>query len=310
MTLPKSKKNRAPTLEKAALHFSSAVKNFENDDYQGTIDQAKSMVEELDRAVEELHRDYAQSLLTHRLTTLPADKSQIEKAQHETKPNAEELIAVLLHLEKHLLTLTKEYARLHPTPPVIEIWVRKNQKIVIPSIAAILLMVFGLVGWHRWESNRKGLLGSYFRDVNLASFVGSHVDPCVNFKWGRRPAWKHGKNSNYSIRWDGYLFAPGDDEYELLTKSDDGVRLYLDNHLLIDNWTTHAETMNRASVDLKRGYHRIKIEYFQKGGPASIRLYWKTKNELRPEIISPEFLVPSRELLKSNVPVFEDQRPL
>ena len=58
--------------------------------------------------------------------------------------------------------------------------------------------------------------------------------------------------------------------------SDDGVRLWLDGRLLIDNWTEHGPQMdssNRVHLEEEKTYD-IRLEYFQGPGGSVIRLYW------------------------------------
>ena len=45
---------------------------------------------------------------------------------------------------------------------------------------------------------------------------------------------------NFSVRWSGQVLAPVTGTYTFTTTSDDGVRLYVNGQLLIDNWTDHA----------------------------------------------------------------------
>ena len=43
--------------------------------------------------------------------------------------------------------------------------------------------------------------------------------------------------------------------------------------LLIDEWQAQAATYS-ADLALNRGYHRIRLEYYEEGGLAAIRLNW------------------------------------
>ncbi len=68
---------------------------------------------------------------------------------------------------------------------------------------------------------------------------------------------------NYSIRWTGHLKVETAGKYQLMTNADDGVRVFLDDELVIDDFTDHAPRMREVELPLKRGEHRIKVEYFQ-----------------------------------------------
>jgi beta-glucosidase len=54
--------------------------------------------------------------------------------------------------------------------------------------------------------------------------------------------------------------------------TDDGVRLYLDDALVIDDWHTHGETLNTFGTHLQAGTpHKIRLEYFESTGTATVR---------------------------------------
>lgn len=59
--------------------------------------------------------------------------------------------------------------------------------------------------------------------------------------------------------------------YEIRTRSDDGVRVFVDDRKVIDNWTWHAPTLDRARVELG-GAHRIRVEHFEIDGHATLSL--------------------------------------
>jgi MSHA biogenesis protein MshQ len=62
---------------------------------------------------------------------------------------------------------------------------------------------------------------------------------------------------NFSARWTGKVKAPITGSITFSTVSDDGVRLWIDNNLIIDNWTVHGDTTNTASpVTLTGGRYR------------------------------------------------------
>ena len=83
-------------------------------------------------------------------------------------------------------------------------------------------------------------------------------------------------SSNFSVRWTGQLLAPVSGGYVLQTRSDEGVRVWLNGRLVIDNWTAHQLAADfSASVQLVAGQrYDLKVEYFQLSGPASVRLLW------------------------------------
>jgi len=58
--------------------------------------------------------------------------------------------------------------------------------------------------------------------------------------------------------------------YELRTISDDGLRVWVDDDRVIDHWTSHESAVDAAPI--AAGRRRLKIEYFELGGFAELRV--------------------------------------
>lgn len=68
---------------------------------------------------------------------------------------------------------------------------------------------------------------------------------------------------DYSIRWSGTFTVPKSGRYSLVTQSDDGIRVYVDGKLWIDDFTVHAPRGQTEVIELTKGKHELKVEYFQ-----------------------------------------------
>lgn len=126
-----------------------------------------------------------------------------------------------------------------------------------------------------------GLKGEYFGDTKFQKKLFERIDTVVNFKSKEelninRPAGVPGLNENFSIRWTGRLKVDVTGVYKISTTSDDGVRLFLNDKLLIDNWSAHPATVNTAEVNLVAGQVcDVKLEYYQGPAKAAIQLQWE-----------------------------------
>ncbi len=60
--------------------------------------------------------------------------------------------------------------------------------------------------------------------------------------------------------------------YRVAITSDDGVALRVDGNLVVENWTWHAATLDRAEFALGGGAHAFELEYFQVDGPSALVL--------------------------------------
>jgi hypothetical protein len=61
-------------------------------------------------------------------------------------------------------------------------------------------------------------------------------------------------------------------KYDVRTTSDDGVRLWIDGKPVIENWTWHGPTEDRAEVRLEKGSHTLRLEHFEIDGVAQLQL--------------------------------------
>ena len=58
--------------------------------------------------------------------------------------------------------------------------------------------------------------------------------------------------------------------YDLLVTSDDGIRVWLDDKLVLEDWTIHGPKDDRVPIDA--GAHRLRVEYFQNTGAAALHI--------------------------------------
>jgi hypothetical protein len=67
--------------------------------------------------------------------------------------------------------------------------------------------------------------------------------------------------------------------------SDDGARLWVDDTLLINRWRGGPYTETSADVYLSEGIHRLRLDYYEDGGDAKVRLKWTTVAVCAPGVI-------------------------
>ena len=139
-------------------------------------------------------------------------------------------------------------------------------------------------------SSEQGLKGEYFRGRDFAGAPAlTRVDPRIAFRWDRGAPTDdlaaRGEMSNeqalpgdnFSVRWTGQLLPPTSGKYELVVGANDGVRLYLDDKLIVDGWETNERVRSHSvNVDLQAGRaYKVKLEYFEDIRDAEIRLGWR-----------------------------------
>ena len=125
-----------------------------------------------------------------------------------------------------------------------------------------------------------GLLGEYFNNQNLTSRFLFRTDDTINFDWGTgTPATGMGADT-FSVRWTGQIEAEFNETYTFRTTSDDGVRLWVDGQLIIDQWNDHAPTAHTGAIALQAGVLTdIRMEYYENTGGAVAQLQWSSASQ-------------------------------
>ena len=115
--------------------------------------------------------------------------------------------------------------------------------------------------------------GEYFNNKTLSgSPTFTRDDSAINFDWGSGGPGNGLGSDNFSARWTRTLnFQAGN--YTFTTTGDDGVRLWVNNHLLIDKWFDQPATNYSGSIYLS-GNVPLKMEYYENGGLAAAKLVW------------------------------------
>lgn len=114
--------------------------------------------------------------------------------------------------------------------------------------------------------------GQYFNNVALSG-APSYVrdDSEINFQWGMGSPGAPLPPDNFSVRWDTRKQFPGGTHQFSIT-SDDGARVWVDGTLLIDAWYDRPPTTSSATRSLAPGPHEVRVEYYERGGNASVVL--------------------------------------
>jgi len=121
-----------------------------------------------------------------------------------------------------------------------------------------------------------GFEGQYFVNQDLTGASIVRTDPTIDFDWpaGTQP---HPSipDDHFSVRWRGLIEPHTTDPYTFTTSSDDGVRLWIDGVLVIDNWTDHALVDDSATVQMTAGQkYLVVMEYYESSVGGTAKLTW------------------------------------
>ncbi|MGN9844019.1 PA14 domain-containing protein [Nonomuraea sp. H19] len=126
--------------------------------------------------------------------------------------------------------------------------------------------------------DQQGLSATYFDNADLTAPKVTRIDPGVNFDWGMNAPDPAVSPDTFSVRWTGKVIADRADTYTFITTSDDGVRLWVDGTLLVNNWTDHSKRDDSGQIALTAGAHDIKMEFYDSGYDAIAQLHWSSPN--------------------------------
>jgi len=119
---------------------------------------------------------------------------------------------------------------------------------------------------------KRGLKGEYFPNQDLQGTPALvRVDSHVHFDWGEGSFAAGQPVDHFSVRWTGYFTPKQSGDYQFFTSADDGVRLYIDDDRVIDDWQPHSQTLDTAMKHLEAGQaYKIRLEYFEDVGSAIV----------------------------------------
>jgi len=221
---------------------------------------------------------------------------------------AAESASPVLHWEagqRYPVRLT--YANAGPTTQIKLLWTGPGiAKAVLPR--AVVHPAPSGPGHAAELVGRQGLLGTYYSSAEWSGNTFTRIDPTVNFDWPERDPAPGISRTNFSVRWNGRLRAEYTEEYTFYTTSDEPVRLWLDNRLVLDRPEQAWLSELKESVPLLGGEsYDIRLETRSTGGAAVARLLWSSASVSKTNIPATH-LLPSRPPPRSVLPAPTDER--
>ncbi|MEM7371448.1 MAG: PQQ-dependent sugar dehydrogenase [Bacteroidota bacterium] len=137
-----------------------------------------------------------------------------------------------------------------------------------------------------------GVPAIYYDNLDLTTPVLNRTDPTVDFYWGSGRPDPSMNYETFSVKWEGEIEAPYSETFTFTTSSDDGVRLWVNNQLVIDQWNDQEVTEFSGTIAMT-AWSRvpIRMEYYQQNVYASAKLEWSSSSLSR-EVVPTDFLYP------------------
>lgn len=141
-----------------------------------------------------------------------------------------------------------------------------------------------------------GLKGEYYLGRKFDQYQFTRADAMVDFDWrpGESPSPRIPSGSDYTIRWTGKIQPKYSETYTFYATADDGVRIWIDHKLIIDDWSAHAAAQFSNKIPLQAGQQYLfKVEYLEtNGGAATVQLYWESPSQPKEFIPENAFFYP------------------
>lgn len=149
--------------------------------------------------------------------------------------------------------------------------------------------------WTRHEDHFvQGIRGEYFTGKELGGDPALvRIDDKIDFSWGWAAPCREVDKGDYSVRWTGQVMPPVTGDYQIgVHCTGGGVRFYLDEKLLIDQWGDPNNENFEAGfknigesirINMEEGKTRdIRVDFFKKINRNSIRLEWEIPGKKDP----------------------------
>jgi|GEM_PF-625969 len=138
-----------------------------------------------------------------------------------------------------------------------------------------------------------GLNGAYFDNIDFTGTTFSRTDSNINFNWGTGSPDARIAADTFSTRWTGQVLAPVTGLYQFLTTTDDGVRLWVNDDLLVDKFVNQSSTQWSGNIALVAGQrYDLRMDYFENTGDARAELRWAIPGTAA-TIVPQQFLFPA-----------------
>lgn len=110
--------------------------------------------------------------------------------------------------------------------------------------------------------------------------------PYIYWDFGTGSPFDGWAGDEFSMRfWRNVNFPGGD--YDFKAYTDDGVKVYVDNQLVIDAWYDHRGETS-GSKNISPGDHEVKVEFYENTGEAIVHVYWYGPGYPRPDNDPPD----------------------
>ena len=131
--------------------------------------------------------------------------------------------------------------------------------------------------WWEYEDAFPNWKGEYFSNPNLSGVPALvRDDEQVDFNWDFSAPAPGIASDGFSARWTRrWYFSAGN--YRLYARARDGIRVWFDDTLVIDEWHAGTDTTYAGDIQVaEAGWHTVRVSYYHQTGRAQVKVSWET----------------------------------
>ncbi|MEU4448304.1 PA14 domain-containing protein [Actinosynnema sp. NPDC050801] len=158
-----------------------------------------------------------------------------------------------------------------------------------------------------YDEGLNGLAAAFYDNRDLTGSpkvyqTGLAADGATARDWGDAAPATGIPADNFSLRLTGDVVFPEAGTYTLRVLADDGVRMWVDDLLLIDGWVDSSPTWRtgRVTVPAAGGARKVRLEYYEATVTARLELHWTTPGGIQ-QVVPATNLRPRHDLTTSTV---------
>jgi regulation of enolase protein 1 (concanavalin A-like superfamily) len=127
------------------------------------------------------------------------------------------------------------------------------------------------------DGSGTGLRGEYFYNEDLTASKLVRTDAAINFDWGSGSPDPSVRSDYFSARWNGQVQPKFSEVYTFSANADNGLRLWVNGQLLIDQWMAHRPQESEATIALAAGQkYDLVYEFHEHATLAEVDLSWES----------------------------------
>jgi hypothetical protein len=116
--------------------------------------------------------------------------------------------------------------------------------------------------------------------------------PYINHRFGDGPVYDSGRGRGVGVQMTGFIRFSSAGRYLIKAKSNDGIRIFINKKMIIDDPIVHAGGDRFSGEALvmvdKPGWYSFLLQYFQRKGTSMLELYWQLPGQTDYSIVPAE----------------------